>query len=162
MTITPLDLARIHGIHGLAQITAPPGFAPPPDDLLLATLRGEDRAGWTPEEQAAADAAAATIQAAVDTANAMIGRVSAGRVLSEDESRLLAAYATDIARYRLYDEGVLADDDPVNRRAEAAVRFLERVGAGTETLGVAPLGGAGAPVAWAPERQFRHDTLKDY
>ncbi len=160
--ITPADLITAHGPRELAQITTPEGVAALDPALLEATLLGADRAAWPDDQQAAADLAAATIAAALEAANAMTARVAAGRLLSDAEERLLATHATDIARYRLYDDATLLEDNPIRRRFEAAVRFLERVAAGTETLGTEPIGTSGLPQSAAPERLFSRDTLADY
>lgn len=160
--ITPADLLTPHGARELAQLATPEGHAVLDAELLAATLLGADRSAWSAEEQALADTAAATIQLAVDVANAMLGRVGAGRVLAPEEETLLAAYARDVARYRLYDDAKLPEDHPVRLRYRDAVRFVERVVSGGEPLGQAVIGSAGSPAAVSPGRLWTADTLSGW
>lgn len=161
--IAAAQLLRSIGSRELAQLATPAGATLIAPDLLAALIAGDSTAVWSPEQIAAAQSALTdTIQPAVDTANAMIGRISAGRTLSADELTLLDTYACDIARYRLYDDASLGEDHPVRKRFEAAQRFIERVAAGMETLGKDPLGTPGLPSSLAPERVFTRDTLAGY
>lgn len=161
--ITPADLLTPHGARELSQLATPEGAALLDPDLLAAVVRGADVDGeWDAEDIAQAHVALATIQAAVDTANARINRVAVGRVLSADEQTTLRTYALDIARYRLYDDGQLPELHPVLLRYREAIRFLERVASGLEPLGQALAGTAGSPQADAPVRVFTRDTLRGY
>ncbi len=160
--ITPLDLLTPHGARELAELAWPEGQDAPDAPLLLATLRGEERSAWSVEDRARADQAVATLQGAVDTGNARVGRVASGRVLSADEETLLRTCAADIARYRLYDDARLSEDHPVRLRYADAQRFLERVADGREPLGQPLAGTAGSPAAEAPERLFSRETLAEY
>ncbi len=131
--ITPADLLTPHGARELSQLATPEGAPLLDPDLLAAVVRGEDVDGeWDAEDIAQAHVALATIQAAIDTANARINRVAVGRVLSADEQGMLRTYALDIARYRLYDDGAT---DEVRRRYEDAVRLLKSVADGGVSLG---------------------------
>lgn len=161
--IAAAQLLRSIGARELAQLATPAGAPLISPELLAALVGGTDTGTATPEQIAAAsDAIAATIQPAVDVANASIGRISAGRLLSADEQTLLDAYACDIARYRLYDDASLPEDHPVRKRYEAAMRFIERVASGVEVIGKAPLGTPGLADSVAPDRVFTRDTLADY
>ncbi|AFL76235.1 phage protein Gp36 family protein [Thiocystis violascens] len=161
--IAPADLLTPHGARELAQLATPEGVPTLDPDLLAAVVRGEEVDGeWDAEDIAQAHLALATLQAAVDTANARINRVALGRVLSADEQGMLHTYALDIARWRLYDDGQLPELHPVLLRYREAVRFLERVADGREPLGQATAGTAGLAQASAPVRQFDADTLAAY
>lgn len=78
---------------------------------------------------------------------------------------LVLRLACDIARYRLYDDGVPAT---VRQRYEDAVAVLRRIADGTVTLGVGaaqtpPAAGAGVAVRTrSPERLFGDGLLERY
>jgi hypothetical protein len=164
MLLTPHDLLTAHGAPELAQLTTPEGAPVLDHDLLIATIDAGDRSAWTLEDQALADAALATLQAAVDLANARTGRIASGRVLSAEDELVLLVAGRDLARARLYDDARLPDDHPVSRRDRDAQRFLERVASGLEPFGQPLIGTPGLPAiaADAPARQFDRTTLADY
>lgn len=163
MTITPIDLLADRGARELAQLATPEGWPTLDPDLLAAVIRGEDISGeWDADDHAPAYLALATLQQACDAANARLGRVTSGRTLSADEHAMLRAYALDIARYRLYDDGELPELHPVLLRYREAVRFLERIAGGLEPLGQTPAGCVGSPMAETPGRVFTHTTLADF
>lgn len=76
---------------------------------------------------------------------------------------LLTRLASDIARYRLYDERTT---EAVRQRYQDATRMLDRIAAGTVALGSsAPEATDGAAVAVtsrAPDRLFGPDVLGSY
>lgn len=161
--LAPADLLLAFSARELAELASPEGAPALDPELLAATIRAADRGDWTAAEIALADAALALVQLAVTAANALCGRVAAGRVLSADDDLALLTYAGDIARYRLYDDARLSDEHPVRLRYRDAMRFLERVAAGTEVLGQDVAGGgAGVAQSSAPARVFSADTLADY
>ncbi|NVE91545.1 gp436 family protein [Vreelandella titanicae] len=78
----------------------------------------------------------AVVERACDDASGEIdGYVSAAgyTVPLSNVTRIITAYACDIARYRLYDE--LASEQ-VQKRYDDAVKFLVRVANGTVKLGI--------------------------
>lgn len=160
--ITPADLLTPHGARELAQLASPEGHAVLEAALLEATLRGTDRSAWSAEELALADQAAETIGLACAFANALLGRIGAGRTLSDTEQTLLSGYARDVARYQLYDDAKLPEEHPVRLRYRDAVRFVERVASGLESLGQTVLGSAGSPASVAPTRTFSADSLSGW
>ena len=78
----------------------------------------------------------AVVERACDDASGEIdGYVSAAgyTVPLATVTRIITAYACDIARYRLYDEHA---SDQVQKRYDDAVKFLVRVANGTVKLGI--------------------------
>ena len=74
---------------------------------------------------------------------------------------ILVQIACDIVRYRLYDDMAT---DRVSKRFNDAVASLRDIGSGKMSLGVddpAPQS-AGDVEYKAPDRQFTHDSLKDF
>lgn len=80
---------------------------------------------------------AAVARACEDAAGEIDGYVSAGGYTTPlaPVPRIIAAYACDIARYRLYDD---AATEQVTRRYDDAVRFLKLVASRTVSLGITP------------------------
>ncbi|TVU88309.1 gp436 family protein [Vreelandella titanicae] len=79
---------------------------------------------------------AAVVERACDDASGEIdGYVSAAgyTVPLATVTRIITAYACDIARYRLYDEHA---SEQVQKRYDDAVKFLVRVANGTVKLGI--------------------------
>ena len=161
--ITPAELLLAHSARELAELATPEGQPSLYPDLIEATVRGADRSAWAAEEIALADEALLLIQDAIDTANARCGRAAAGRVLSTNDDTTLRAYASDIARSLLYGDARLSEEHPVRLRYRDAMRFLERVGAGTEVLGQDVAGGGGgSPQYAAADRVFTADSLAGF
>ncbi|QDL55305.1 gp436 family protein [Rhodoferax aquaticus] len=77
---------------------------------------------------------------------------------------VLVRMAADIARYRLYDDGV---PDTVRQRYEDAVSLLKRMASGDVAVAgsspaVATTGGSNAVKVKAPDRVFSADMLAGY
>ncbi len=72
---------------------------------------------------------------------------------------LLVRVASDITRYRLYED---ASPEEVRRRYEDARRLLSDIQAGRITLVDAVSAGSDAPDFITPGRIFTHDTLADF
>lgn len=76
--------------------------------------------------------------------------------------KVLTRLACDIARFLLYRDQA---GEQVTKRYDAAIAFLKSAAAGTVQLGLDAANAVpvvGSPQVSAPERQFTHETLKDY
>ena len=146
MYITPAELAERPGAREIAHTASLPHNMVRDDALIDATLRGLDRAAWTPEQIAAADAALARVLDAVAEAGALIDGYLATRgyalpldlPASSTGKSLLTVWARAITRY-LLNGSRIADDskDPVARDYRDAVKRLADVAAGKLSLGAA-------------------------
>ncbi|KAB2906016.1 MAG: DUF1320 domain-containing protein [Burkholderiaceae bacterium] len=146
MYITPAELAERPGAREIAHTASLPHQMVRDDALMDATLRGLDRAAWTPEQIAAADAALARVLDAVAEAGALIDSYLSTRgytlpldlPASSTGKSLLTVWARAITRY-LLNKDRTADDskDPVARDYRDAVKRLADVAAGKLSLGAA-------------------------
>lgn len=173
MYVTLTQFADAKLTRELAQV-ATPDSAPVIDDALMeATLRGADRSSWSAEQVALADAAAVTIDAAIDAADEVINgylrnrRPVAYTVPLNPVPGLVSVWSRWIARYMLHKDRVNTAEatDPIVRDYKEALRFLQLTADGKFSLGAddpLPPAGAGAPQVCAPERVFTQDTLRDF
>lgn len=107
----------------------------------------------------------ATIEAALESADTEIDSYLASRYTLPlaDPQPLLTSIAVDIAIWNLYS----LDDSGVPEirkdRYQAAVKMLERIASGKQTLGAQEIAAAGssAAVFSGPDRLFTRDNMKD-
>lgn len=142
--IAPFELAERPGAREIA-LAASSDTAPVVDYALMdATLRGQDRTAWTPEQTAAADAALQRVQDAVAEAAAVIDGYLAqrGYALPLDlpptstGKSLLTAWARSITRYLLNGQRITDESkDPVARDYRDALKMLGQLAAGKLSLG---------------------------
>jgi phage gp36-like protein len=152
--ITPAELAERPGAREIAQTASQQHQMVRDDALMDATLRGQDRAAWTPEQIAAADAALARVRDAVAEAGALIDGHLAQRGYTlplalppgSAGRNMLGVWARAITRYllnqdRITDEG----KDPVARDYRDALKLLGQLAVGKFSLGLDdPVQGASA------------------
>ena len=161
MFATATDLLTRFGAEELAQVATDD---PAVDATLIQlTIEGGNRDSYTAEQIAAADAALATINEVLLDADEIVKGYVTVRypTLSDPAPRILTVYAADIARFHLHDDQV---SDEIANRNRDAMRALEKVSAGTLSLGVTPEPSTSdAPVISQPgERVFSHNTLADF
>lgn len=173
MYVTLAQLADAKLTRELAQV-ATPDSAPVIDDALMeASLRGEDRSTWSPDQIALADDALVHITGAVTAADAVIDGFLRNRkpvaytVPLDPVPGIVSVWSRWIARYLLHKDrvGTAEATDPVVRDYKEALRFLQLTADGKFALGAddpLPPPGAGMPQACAPERVFTGDTLRDF
>lgn len=166
MYITHAELAERPGPRELAAQAAPDGVRL--DVALMdATLRGADRSAWDADEIAHADAALVRIDAAIESAGALIdGYLQQGgyTVPISPVPTLVSQWCRMITRYQIHQDLVAKDGDPVVRDYRDALRGLEHVAIGKLLLGAsAPVsaGTTGSPQV-RPGRTPIRDALRDY
>lgn len=164
---TASDLLLWYGARELAQIAAPDDLTPVPEALMRLTIEAGDRSAYGAGEIAAADAALARIQEAIDQGGRLLDSylgsrfelpLAAAVVAASPLPRICGAFA----RSHLYEDRESAE---VARRRENALHWLRDL-----VVGVAELPGANPPrgrVAGtvshvAGERVFDDVTLHGY
>lgn len=173
MYATPIQLADAKLTRELAQAATPERYPTVADDLFEATLRGEDRSAFLPQDIAIADDALVHVTRALTDADGVIeGYLSLRKpqpytLPLSPVPGIVSVWARQIARYLLNKDrlGTREDSDPVVRDYRDAIRFLELTRDGKFNLGATdplPVPSAGAPEVCAPARTFTHDTLKDF
>ncbi|MBZ8143413.1 hypothetical protein CLD22_26605, partial [Rubrivivax gelatinosus] len=137
--VTHLQLAERPGARELAQVASPDHAAVVADELMDATLRGGDRAAWSEDERAVADAALARIDQVVAQADSLIDGflVKRGYPLPLNPVPLIvAAWATAIARYQLHKDRIGDEKtDPIARDYRDAMKLLQLTSTGQFSLG---------------------------
>ena len=161
--ITTTELAERPGAREIA-LAASSDTTPVVDYALMdATLRGQDRTAWTPEQTAAADAALQRVQDAVAEAGAVIEGYLAqrGYALPLDlpptatGKSLLTSWARSITRYLLNGQRITDESkDPVARDYRDALKMLGLAATGKLSLG----GTDPAAPANAPGTDVRFDA----
>lgn len=173
MYCTPAQLADDKLTRELAQLCTPDRYPVVSDDLMEATLRGEDRGDFDSDLVVIADLALAHVSKALTDANGVIDgylslRKPAAYPLPLDPvPGIVTVWARQIARYLLSKDRIntTESNDPVVRDYKDAIRFLELTRDGKFSLGVddpLPPSSGGEPEYCAPDRVFSHDTLRDY
>ena len=154
--------ARASG-RNLAQAAAPDD-ASVTRDLLDLTIDNGDRSAYTADERAAADAAVAALQLALQDATDEIDSWIAPRFpdVAATPPPVLVAHCADLALYRLYQPG--HPDDPIAQRHKGVMAWLKEVARGGIDLSApAPDPDMSAGVMYdAPPRVFTRDTLAGY
>jgi len=165
MYATAADMLERFTAMELAQLADDPDTALVDGPLLKATVAGSDLSGWTAEEQAAAVAAVAVIDARLQDASDVVDGYLQSRYALPLATvpKVLEHYACDIARHLLYRGNA---PDHVSERQAGVMKALERINSGAVNLGLAtndlPAVQAGGPVVSSPGRVFTTDTLGDY
>lgn len=103
-------------------------------DMMVAMAAGADVSGWPVEGIASTTAALAVIQRSIDDAVSVIDGYLAARyqVPLSPAPASVSRYASDIARYYLYDD---AATETVQKRHDDAIAFFRAVAAGKASLG---------------------------
>lgn len=173
MYCTPVNLVDAKLVRELAQVATPERFPIVADDLMEATLRGEDRTAFDPADVAIADDTLVHIERALTDADGVIDGYLRMRkpvpyaVPLSPVPGIVSVWARQIARYLLHKDRVNTEEktDPIVRDYRDALRFLELTRDGKFSLGTEdplPPAGAGAPEYCAPPREFTLDRLKDF
>lgn len=173
MYCTPVNLADAKLTRELAQVATPERARIISDELMEATLRGEDRSGFDPAEVALADDALVHITEALVNADGVIDGYLRVRkptpytVPLDPVPEIVTVWARWIARYLLHKDRVhtVEASDPIVRDYKEALRFLQLVADGKFSLGAddpLPPPSSGAPEFCNPGRQFTMDSLKDF
>lgn len=156
--LTPADMAERPGATELAQVASAQHGALVDYALMDATLRGSDRASWSPAEVAAADEALARIQDAVTEAESVIDGYLVRRGYPLPLSpvpALVTGWARSIARYLLHKDRISDDrTDPIARDYRDALKFLALTADGKFSLGAAD------PVVAGSDTDVRFDSGK--
>lgn len=173
--ITHAELAERPGPRELAQLASTQEQDVRDFTLMDATLRGKDRAAWTPAEIAAADAALVRISDAVAEAGALMDGFLAKRytlplTLSPTSTgkSVLTAWCRAITRYLLNKSRVTDErTDPVVRDYKDAMKMLELASQGKFSLGADDPGqaavAAGTDVRFAgAQTVFGRDQLRAF
>ena len=173
MYCTPAHLADTKLARELAQVATPERHRIVADDLMEATLRGSDRAGFAPADVAVADEALVVIEQALTDADGVIDgylvmrKPVAYSVPLDPAPGIVAVWARWIARYLLHKDRVNTQEatDPVVRDYKEALRFLAMLRDGEFSLGAddpLPAPSSGMPQHCGLARVFTTDTLKDF
>lgn len=139
MYISHTQLAERPGARELAQVATAEHEGQVSYELMEATLLGEDRSSWPPEEIAVADDALQRIDDAVKDASALIDGYLAKRgypVPLNPVPDLLVTWARWITRYLLHQDRISDErSDPIVRDYRDALKFLQQVANGQFSLG---------------------------
>ena len=168
MYVELVQLAERPGALELAQVASTEHQAIVAADLMEATLRGGDRAAWSTEALAEADAALARIVDAVNQADGLIDGYLRQRRYALPlfpVPRLVAEWSRAIARYYLHRNSITDErSDPIARDYRDALRQLQQVVDGKLSLGPedpqAPKT-EGVQIS-AAERVWDRNTLRDF
>lgn len=141
--ITHAELAERPGARELAQVATPENRPVVAIELMDATLRGLDRAAWSTEEVADADAALRRIDDAVAEGDALIDGYLAKRgyavpmeLSAESARKLIAGWSRAIARYLLQKDSISDEKtSAIARDYRDAVRLLDATAKGSFSLG---------------------------
>lgn len=117
-------------------------------ELLSKAAAGEDLSAYSAEEQAAAAAALAKVNRALQDAEQTINTYLGGRyqLPLSNAPEVLERIACQIARFVLYDDSAT---DQVKTLYQDSIKFLESVAAGRVQLGISDSGAAAQPSAGA-------------
>lgn len=167
MYITHGQLAERPGARELAQVATPAHESVVGDELMDATLKGNDRSAWTADEIAVADVVLARIDSAVADASALIDGFLDRRdylplVVVPD---IVRTWCRAITRYLLNEDQLDADDkDRVVRDYKDALKLLQLTADNKFSLGVDDTTvstGVGEPIFTKGSTIVR-DALADY
>ncbi len=131
------DLAVRPGAKEIAQVATPAELRAVEAELMRLSLVGADRAGYSAEAIAAADAAMARVNDAIAEADETIdGYLRARYPLPlSPVPEVLRHTARNLIRYALHQHLTRDEQDPIVRAYRDAIRLLESIGAGRVTLG---------------------------
>jgi phage gp36-like protein len=117
-------------------------------ELLSKAAAGEDLSGYTAEEQAAAAAALAKVNRALQDAEQTINTYLGGRyqLPLSNSPQVLERIAGQIARFVLYDDSAI---EQVTTLYKGSIKFLEDVASGKVQLGPTDSGATAQPSAGA-------------
>lgn len=157
---TAADLLAHYAAPDLAEIASPRDGAVVAPDLLRAAVAGNPLDAWTPEEQAAAQAAVARMAVAIERAGSEAGWYLRFRAATAPVPAWLADDLLELARYHLYDTAGNADST-VRLRYQDVIKRLSTLAEEDAKAG-AGVGGAGSTVQMQSKpRLFSRDTLGD-
>jgi phage gp36-like protein len=166
--VTHVQLAERPGARELAQVASDEHRPVVDSALMELTLTGGDRSEYDAEDIAAADDALARIDEAIADADGLIDGYLAKRGYTlplNPVHRLVTTWSRDITRYLLHKDRLTAEsNDPIYRNYKDAIRSLEKVAAGTLSLGDGDdqnTAGIGEPEFTCGMSTFR-DAMRDY
>lgn len=134
-------------------------------ELLSAAANGSDLSGYTAEEQAAATAALARVERALEDARQTIDSYLGGRyqLPLTQAPEVLERIAGQLTRYFLYDD---AATEQIANLYKDSIKFLESVATGRVQLGPTTSGATAQPSAGAEMvsggRVFGRDTGRGF
>lgn len=155
---TAADLLAHYAASEIAETATPRDLAAVPPALLVAAAAGDPLDAWTPDEQAAAQAALTRIAAAIERAGSEAAYYLRYRADTDPVPTWLADDLVELARYHLYDTAG-NKDSTVRLRYQDVIKRLTALAEEDAAVG-GGLGGAGstAQVQSRP-RLFSRDTL---
>lgn len=168
MYVAAVDLADRPGATELAQVATPERDAIVDAGLMDAVLRGTDTSAWTSDDVAVANAALDRINQAITDASSLIDGYLARRYTLPlaNMPGIVRVWATALVRYLLHkDRRSLANDDPIVRDYNDAIKSLVFCASGTLSLGAQDTEPSGAmPQVQSKSALFDRDcgTLKDF
>lgn len=134
-------------------------------ELLSAAATGADLSGYTAEEQAAAQAALARVERALEDARQTIDSYLGGRyqLPLTQAPEVLERIAGQLARYFLYDDSAT---EQIANLYKDSIKFLESVASGRVQLGPTTTGTTAQPSAGAEMvsggRVFGRDSSREF
>lgn len=150
--ITHAELAERPGARELAQVATPEDRPVVAIELMDATLRGLERAAWSPEQVADADAALRRVDDAVAEADALVDGYLAKRgyavpmdLSAASTRKLIAGWSRAIARYLLQKDSISDEKtSAIARDYRDTLRLLDLTAQGKFSLGADDPQAAGA------------------
>lgn len=163
---SPQDLVSRFGLTALAEVATPDRFAVIPVELLQLAIDGGDTSAYTTEEVEAANAALASIDAAIEDAEDEVDFYLAPKypLPFSPVPPVLVKLCSDLARYNLYQAGAT---DEIKDRQKHAIKTLEKLANGALQLGVSAdntllTTAPDLPESDTPGRVFTTDSLSDF
>lgn len=169
MYVSHAELNERPGARELAEVATPEQDRLVPYELMSLALTGGDRAAWSAEDNARADAALQRIDDARRDAGAVIDGYLArrGYLPLDPIPPIVAAWCRSITRYFLHQHRLSAEDkDPIVRDYRDALKFLQLTADGKFFLGAEDVNlssGDAIDVRFdAGENVFSRDQLKSF
>jgi phage gp36-like protein len=137
--ITGEQLAESPGARELAEVATATHSTLVEPELMEATLRGDERTGWTVDEITVADDAHARIVGVMENAESIVDGYLARSGYSLPLSPvplLVSGWVRDIGRYILHKDRISAEgSDPILRAYRDAMKLLQLTAEGKFGLG---------------------------
>jgi phage gp36-like protein len=137
MYITRSQLSERPGARELAEVATAAHQQLIDSDLMAASLAGTDRSAWSVDEIAIADEALQRIDAAVVDAQSLIDGFLAqrGYLPLDPVPGIVTTWARAITRYKLHQDRISDDKDPIVRDYKDALKLLQLTADGKFSLG---------------------------